>query len=64
MPLASASTGCTLPLRRRLALLEWAARYEAWIVEDDYDSEFRYKGPPLPALQGLDETGCVLYMGL
>ncbi|HLK62757.1 MAG TPA: PLP-dependent aminotransferase family protein [Bryobacteraceae bacterium] len=55
--------GATLPLRRRLALLDWARRHHAWIVEDDYDSEFRYKGPPLPALQGLDESACVLYMG-
>jgi GntR family transcriptional regulator / MocR family aminotransferase len=55
--------GGTLPLRRRLALLAWAHQQRAWIIEDDYDSEFRYTGGPLPALQGLDRFGCVLYMG-
>jgi GntR family transcriptional regulator/MocR family aminotransferase len=55
--------GGTLPLRRRLALLDWAHQHRAWILEDDYDSEFRYQGGPLPALQGLDRFGCVLYMG-
>ncbi len=55
--------GGTLPLRRRLALLAWARQNRAWIIEDDYDSEFRYTGGPLPALQGIDRTGCVLYMG-
>ena len=56
-------TGATLSLPRRLALLEWAARAGALIVEDDYDSELRYAGPPLPALQGLDTRGCVAYVG-
>lgn len=56
-------TGCTLSLPRRLELLEWAAEGERWIVEDDYDSEFRLAGRPLPALQGLDEAGRVLYVG-
>ncbi|MBI3971119.1 MAG: PLP-dependent aminotransferase family protein [Chloroflexi bacterium] len=56
-------TGATLSLPRRLELLEWAARSGALIVEDDYDSELRYGGPPLPALQGLDERGCVAYVG-
>jgi len=55
--------GGTLPLRRRLALLEWARQHGAWIIEDDYDSEYRYHGNPLPALQGLDRCGCVLYLG-
>ena len=55
--------GGTLPLRRRLALLAWARKQRAWILEDDYDSEFRYRGSPLPALQGLDRRNCVLYMG-
>jgi len=55
--------GGTLPLRRRLALLAWARQRHAWILEDDYDSEFRYRGSPLPALQGLDRANCVLYMG-
>jgi GntR family transcriptional regulator/MocR family aminotransferase len=55
--------GVTLSLSRRLALLRWAARTGAWILEDDYDSEYRYEGRPLAALQGLDHAGCVLYMG-
>jgi len=55
--------GVTMSLSRRLALLHWAARMGAWIVEDDYDSEYRYAGRPLAALQGLDQVGCVLYMG-
>jgi GntR family transcriptional regulator/MocR family aminotransferase len=54
--------GVTMSLARRLELLEWAAR-KAWIVEDDYDSEFRYASRPLAALQGLDRAGCVLYTG-
>jgi GntR family transcriptional regulator/MocR family aminotransferase len=56
-------TGATLSLRRRLELLGWAAGADALIVEDDYDSELRYDGPPLPALQGLDRRGCVAYVG-
>ncbi|VVD79054.1 PLP-dependent aminotransferase family protein [Pandoraea terrigena] len=53
----------TLPLARRLALLAWAQANEAWIVEDDYDSEFRYTGAPLPALKSLDGGERVLYAG-
>jgi GntR family transcriptional regulator/MocR family aminotransferase len=56
-------TGATLSLERRLALLDWAATTGAWIVEDDYDSEFRYSGRPLASLQGLDRSGRVLYVG-
>ena len=56
-------TGVTTSLARRLALLERARRADAWIVEDDYDSEFRHSGAPIPALQGLDESGRVLYVG-
>ncbi len=56
-------TGATLPLERRLALLEWAQRSSSLIVEDDYDSDFRYDGPPLTALAGLDPYGRVLYLG-
>jgi GntR family transcriptional regulator/MocR family aminotransferase len=56
-------TGAALSLRRRLALLEWAAARGALIVEDDYDSEFRYEGRPLESLQGLDESGLVAYVG-
>jgi GntR family transcriptional regulator/MocR family aminotransferase len=55
--------GVTMSLRRRLALLEWAARSGAWILEDDYASEFRYTSRPLSALQGLDSTGSVIFAG-
>jgi GntR family transcriptional regulator / MocR family aminotransferase len=55
--------GVTMSLRRRLALVDWADRTGAWILEDDYDSEYRYAGPPLAALQGLDQAGRVLYLG-
>jgi len=53
----------TMTLPRRLALLEWARTADAWILEDDYNGEFRYAGRPLPALQGLDDSGRVIYMG-
>ncbi|GJJ05011.1 GntR family transcriptional regulator [Duganella rhizosphaerae] len=53
----------TLSLPRRLALLDWAAQADAWIVEDDYDGEYRYASRPLPALQSLDREGRVLYAG-
>jgi GntR family transcriptional regulator/MocR family aminotransferase len=53
----------SLSLPRRLALLDWAARAGAWIVEDDYDGEYRYVGRPLPALKSLDRDGRVLYSG-
>lgn len=56
-------TGATLSLPRRLRLLEWAARRGALIVEDDYDSDFRYSGRPLESLQGLDTHGVVAYVG-
>ena len=55
--------GVVMSLRRRLALIEWARRRQAWILEDDYDSEYRYAGRPLAALQGLDPTGRVIYAG-
>src|SRR5262245_61770433 len=55
--------GGTMTLNRRLALLEWASRSGAWILEDDYDSEYRYAGRPLAALQGLDTAGRVIYAG-
>jgi len=54
--------GVTMSLARRLALLDWAADGR-WIVEDDYDSEYRYTGRPLAALQGLDRAGRVVYVG-
>jgi GntR family transcriptional regulator/MocR family aminotransferase len=55
--------GVTMTLGRRLALLEWARRNGAWVLEDDYDSEYRYSGHPLMALQGLDEDERVVYIG-
>jgi GntR family transcriptional regulator/MocR family aminotransferase len=55
--------GMAMSMARRQALLEWARRAEATIVEDDYDSEFRYGGRPLEPLQSLDATGRVLYVG-
>ena len=55
--------GVTMSLSRRLMLLEWARRAGALIIEDDYNSEFRYAGRPLASLQGLDEDGRVIYVG-
>src|SRR5215470_9675246 len=55
--------GVALSLPRRLALLSWASAGGAWIIEDDYDSEFRYVGRPLPALKSLDRDERVLYVG-
>ena len=56
-------TGVLMSLTRRLALLHWASEHNALIIEDDYDSEFRYSGRPIPALQGLDEHNRVIYTG-
>jgi GntR family transcriptional regulator/MocR family aminotransferase len=55
--------GGRLPVTRRMALLAWAERHDSLIVEDDYDSEYRYDAPPLPALRGLDQQGRVAYIG-
>lgn len=55
--------GVTMSLARRLALLEWANRAGSWILEDDFDSEYRYTGRPLTALQGLDQHARVIYIG-
>jgi GntR family transcriptional regulator / MocR family aminotransferase len=55
--------GGIMTVDRRLALLDWARRTRALIFEDDYDSEYRYSGLPIPALQGLDQTGAVVYSG-
>jgi GntR family transcriptional regulator / MocR family aminotransferase len=55
--------GVTMSLAQRLALLDWANEAGAWILEDDYDSEYRFSGRPLEALQGLDSTGHVVYLG-
>lgn len=56
-------TGVTMSLARRLALLAWAERNEGWIIEDDYDGEYRYSGAPLAPLAALDQQGRVLYVG-
>lgn len=53
----------TMSLERRVMLLDWARRRSAWIIEDDYDSEFRYVGRPLSPLQSLDPDGRVIYVG-
>ena len=55
--------GVTMSLARRLELLEWARGADAFVLEDDYDSEYRYTGRPLAALQGLDADGRVIYVG-
>ncbi|MCP4935744.1 MAG: PLP-dependent aminotransferase family protein [bacterium] len=55
--------GTTMSLTRRLELLDWAKTSNAWILEDDYDSEFRYAGKPHLALQGLDQSQRVIYVG-
>ena len=56
-------SGATMSIARRLELLRWAAKSGAWILEDDYDGEFRYSSHPLPALQSLDRNGNVIYVG-
>ncbi|MBT2332995.1 PLP-dependent aminotransferase family protein [Variovorax paradoxus] len=62
-PSHQAPLGVSMSLARRLQLLDWASRAKAWIVEDDYDGEYRYAGPPLPALKNLDRHDRVLYVG-
>ena len=62
-PSHSTPLGGALPIGRRLALLDWAARANAWVLEDDCDSEFRWEGRPLPPLATLDRTGRVIYCG-
>jgi len=56
-------TGVVLSMARRLELLAWAGKAGAWIIEDDWASEYRYSGRPLASLQGLDEGGRVIYLG-
>jgi GntR family transcriptional regulator / MocR family aminotransferase len=56
-------TGAIMSLARRLALLAWAERADAYVLEDDYDSEYRYEGRPVEAVQGLDRSGRVIYVG-
>jgi GntR family transcriptional regulator/MocR family aminotransferase len=55
--------GVTMSATRRLELLEWAQRAGAWIIEDDYDSEYRFDGMPITSLQGLDSNERVIYIG-
>jgi GntR family transcriptional regulator/MocR family aminotransferase len=55
--------GVTMSVARRRALIEFARAHDAYIFEDDYDSEFRFAGPPLPCLQGLDNSDAVIYSG-
>jgi GntR family transcriptional regulator/MocR family aminotransferase len=55
--------GARMPVGRRMAVIEWAQANDGLVVEDDYDSEFRFDAPPLPALAGIDETGRVAYIG-
>ena len=55
--------GVTMSLERRMALLSWAARAGAFVIEDDYDSEYRFEGPPVPALQSLDNHSSIIFVG-
>ena len=64
MPSHQFPTGIIMPIGRRMELLKWAGEAEdRFLIEDDYDSEFRYKGKPIPALQGVDTAGKVIYIG-
>ncbi len=64
MPSHQYPTGTVMPIGRRTELLRWAnENRERYLIEDDYDSEFRYKGKPIPSLQASDEQGKVIYMG-
>lgn len=56
-------TGAIMSIQKRLTLLEWASKQGAYIIEDDYDGEFRYQGKPIPSLQGLDKHDRVIYLG-
>ena len=55
--------GLVMPMDVRLGLLQLAEKHDAWIIEDDYDSEYRFSGHPIPAMQGLDDSGRVIYVG-
>jgi GntR family transcriptional regulator/MocR family aminotransferase len=55
--------GVTMSADRRLELIQWAASANAWIIEDDYDAEYRYTGHPVSSLHALDSSGCVIYVG-
>ncbi|RSV86226.1 PLP-dependent aminotransferase family protein [Klebsiella aerogenes] len=62
-PAHQSPLGVALSLERRRQVLQWAAQRDSWIIEDDYDSEFRYQGKPLPPLKSLDAPQRVLYAG-
>jgi GntR family transcriptional regulator / MocR family aminotransferase len=55
--------GMTMPLSRRMEVLEWASRTDAFVIEDDYDSEYRFHGPSIPCMQGMDPGGNVIFIG-
>lgn len=64
MPSHQFPMGMVMPIKRRLQLLNWAKKHPGrYLIEDDYDSEFRYKGKPIPALQGYDQHETVIYIG-
>lgn len=64
MPSHQFPMGTVMPMKRRMELLKWAGEKEGrYIIEDDHDSEFRYKGKPIPSLQGSDHEGRVIYLG-
>ena len=64
MPARQSPTGIIMPIGRRMELLKWAAEDEKrYLIEDDYDSEFRYRGKPIPSLQASDKAGKVIYIG-
>jgi GntR family transcriptional regulator/MocR family aminotransferase len=52
-----------MPVNRRLEFQQWASAADAWLIEDDYDSEFRYSGRPIPALASMDSSGRTIYIG-
>lgn len=64
MPSHQYPTGIVMPIGRRIELLKWASKEDnRFLIEDDYDSEFRYKGKPIPSLQSIDTLGKVIYLG-
>lgn len=63
MPSHQFPLGIVMPIKRRMELLAWAEEEERYIIEDDYDSEFRYRGKPIPSLQGVDTKDRVIYIG-
>ncbi|PCI02604.1 MAG: GntR family transcriptional regulator [Hyphomicrobiales bacterium] len=63
MPSRQHPLGVTLSLTKRMKLLDWASKNRSWIIEDDYDSEFRYSGRPLGSMRSIDTTSSVIYVG-